>query len=87
MAVQRYKKPNRRKKALANVIIWAVILAIFAGAAVIFIVNYQQDTTENLQKVNYPQKYSEYVDKAAKDYNLDPALIYAVIRTESGFDP
>ena len=34
-----------------------------------------------------PRTYSTYVEKAAKDYDLDPALIYAVIHTESGFDP
>lgn len=40
-----------------------------------------------LQKSFYPIKYSEYVDKAAADYNLDRELIYGVIKTESNFDP
>ena len=35
----------------------------------------------------YPLEYTELVDKAAKDYNLEPALIYGVIHTESRFDP
>lgn len=33
----------------------------------------------------YPIKYSEYVLKYSKEYNLDPYFVYAVIRTESGF--
>ncbi len=33
----------------------------------------------------YPIKYSEYVLKYSKEYNLDPYFVYAVIRTESDF--
>lgn len=29
--------------------------------------------------------YSEYVYKYATDYNLDPLLVFAVIKTESNF--
>ncbi len=32
-------------------------------------------------------EYTDLVNKAAKDYNLQPALIYGVIHTESRFDP
>lgn len=35
----------------------------------------------------YPLKYQEYVTSYAKQYDFDPALIYALIRTESGFNP
>lgn len=87
MAVQKHRrKAQKGKSLLANAVIWAIVLVIFCGAALIFIIKFREDTSENLKMVNYPQKYSEYVDRAAKDYNLDPALIYAVIRTESGFD-
>ena len=34
----------------------------------------------------YPTEYSEYVDVAAENYELDKSLIYGVIKTESGFD-
>ncbi len=33
------------------------------------------------------EKYSEYVIAAANRYNLDPALIYGIIETESSFNP
>lgn len=33
----------------------------------------------------YPQKYSEYVDKYAEECDLDPLLIYSIIKTESNF--
>ncbi len=35
----------------------------------------------------YPQEYANEVDYWAGAYRLDPNLIYAVIYTESGFDP
>lgn len=35
----------------------------------------------------YPQKYQAEVEQWAAEYGVDPLLIDAVIRTESGFDP
>lgn len=35
----------------------------------------------------YPEKYSEYVEKYARKYDVDKYLVYAVIKTESNFDP
>ena len=35
----------------------------------------------------FPREYSEFVEPFAEEYGLDPLLIYAFIRTESGFDP
>ena len=40
-----------------------------------------------LDLARYPLKYTEYVENAAAANGVDPLLIYAVIRTESGFDP
>ncbi len=34
-----------------------------------------------------PRKYEQLVDQWAQTYNLDPLLVDAFIRTESGFDP
>lgn len=42
--------------------------------------------TELLKKV-YPIKYSEYVESYASEYSVDKYLVYAIIKTESGFDP
>lgn len=35
----------------------------------------------------YPRKYSEYVEKYSSKYDMDSNFIYAVIKTESNFDP
>ncbi len=41
---------------------------------------------EKLQHTMYPLKYSEYVEKYAQEFGIDPYLLYAFIRTESSFD-
>lgn len=35
----------------------------------------------------YPRRYSEIVAREAEEFGLPEGLVYAVIRTESGFDP
>lgn len=35
----------------------------------------------------YPNKYSEYVEKYSKEYNVDSNLVYAIIKQESNFEP
>lgn len=40
-----------------------------------------------LLKSIYPLKYGEQVAAAAEETGLSPALLYAVIKTESNFDP
>ena len=41
---------------------------------------------KNIQKLIYRQDYSEYVERYAKEYNVDPLLIYSIIKAESNFD-
>ncbi len=35
----------------------------------------------------HPMEYSEYVEKYSEEYDVDKYVIYAFIKTESGFDP
>ena len=39
------------------------------------------------ERLLYPRKYEVLVDQWAETYGLDPLLVDAFIRTESGFDP
>lgn len=38
-------------------------------------------------KIEYPRRYENFVDKYAETYHVDRALIYAVIKNESNFNP
>ncbi|MEG1447721.1 MAG: lytic transglycosylase domain-containing protein [Oscillospiraceae bacterium] len=42
-------------------------------------------STKTFYKSAYPTFYSDFVDKYSQECGVDKALIYAVIRTESGF--
>lgn len=39
------------------------------------------------RKFVYPEKYRQYVEKYAAENDLDKYFVYAVIKTESNFDP
>lgn len=66
------------------------ILGLFlAFSAILLVLSF---TTDMLDSVKYSimgrfykQEYSEYVTEYADKYDVDEALVYAVIRTESGF--
>ncbi len=40
-----------------------------------------------IMKMIYPIKFQEYVETYSEEFGLDKYLVYAVIKTESGFDP
>lgn len=89
MAQSAQYRRRRRKEThhFRNFLLWILTIAILLGAVLFFVTSFHEDTKENFEKLSYPIEYSEYVNKAAKDYNLEPALIYAIIRTESNFNP
>ena len=61
------------KKALTIIIIIAIFILLFINK-------------NNLLKLFYPIKYSEYVEQYSKEYSVDKYLIYATIKAESNFD-
>ena len=52
--------------------------------AAITLLNRGSDTVMNTA---YPRKFDEYVTYYAGQYQLDPYILYAIIRTESNFNP
>lgn len=70
-----HRKSKKISAMLTMIALFLIIAACIAGAL-------QNDVSQ----MEYPQKYSAYVEKYAVCYQLPPHLIYAVIRTESGFD-
>jgi soluble lytic murein transglycosylase len=74
------KKQKADKLTIAIIILAGLVILAVAALAV----NIGYD--KYLQRV-HPVKYSEIVESLAEEYNLDKYLIYAVIKTESGFNP
>ena len=65
------------------------VLLLFVGVMVFFFVS---DTSYKgvkgkVYSVLYPRQYEQQVKKAAAEFNVEEPLIYAVMRTESGFRP
>jgi soluble lytic murein transglycosylase len=50
------------------------------------IIYFNLDIIEKIYKARYPIYFENEVTKYDKEYNLDPYLIYSIIRTESSFD-
>lgn len=54
----------------------AIIMILFISLLI------ENDT---INKVLYPRKYSQYVEKYSKEFELDENLVYSVIKVESKF--
>ena len=84
---RRTRKRNTKKGGKVKVVIISIVAIALAVTAVFAATHFYKTTENNLEKSAYPLEYTDLVNKAAKDYNLQPALIYGVIHTESRFDP
>lgn len=67
---------RNRKKALGKIVLIIIVVIIL-----IVSINFQN----TILKIVYPQKYSEYVEKYAKEFEIEEELIYAMIKAESNF--
>ena len=76
---QRIRKQQRRRR-LRLRLVSLFLVVIVAVCAVPPLCN-------RAEQFLYPRKYEQLVEKWATAYELDPLLVYAFIRTESGFDP
>lgn len=81
--MSKYKAFNKKNNRFPKVII-CVILIVACGVAVALGIIY---ASKQFELNNHPLEYTDYVEKYAKQYQLDKYLVYAVIKTESGFNP
>lgn len=69
---------KKKKRGTSFIIFLLVCVIAVLGGKIIY---------EAAGEYLYPKKYSEYVGQYAEEYGISETLLYAVIRTESGFDP
>ena len=60
-----------------------VFISLAALAAIFLLVN----NTSIILKRIYPTKYEKQVYLYSKQFNIDPLLVFAIIKAESGFNP
>lgn len=68
-------------KQLRKFLGWLILLIVIA-VVLIKVVNIKDIFLKNM----YPTKYSEYVYTYSEENNIDPFLVFAVIKTESNFN-
>ena len=68
---------------MRRVVFAAVLLAAVAGGVAVWVVS---AAPEWYQRARYPLRYESIVQAHARNYDLPPALLAAVIYTESKFD-
>lgn len=76
------KQTIKTKKA-----VFFLLSALIAAAVIIFVIFNVKKADNLFQRQIYPQKYSEYVSAYSKEYNVDEAFVYAIIKCESNFTP
>ena len=74
-----YNARRRKKKRIRRLIL--LVLAVLLALVVL------PRAWDGAERMLYPRKYEALVDQWAETYDLDPLLVEAFIRTESGFDP
>lgn len=71
---------NRKTKAALKIAALVTAFALLIGISVFF-------AGKTAYKAAYPCKYTFEIEKYADEYDVPRALLFAVIHTESGFDP
>ena len=74
-------------KSKKKAVYWIVVLVLVAAIVVLFGKSIYDYANEQYIRSTHPMKYTEFVEKYAAEFEVDEYLIYAVIKTESGYDP
>ena len=83
MTLVEEREARRVRRSRRNMlIVCALCIALIGLIAAYYLTDYLDWARIN----NYPMKYEDVIDKYAAEYQLDPALVCAVIYTESKFD-
>jgi len=78
-------KDNKGRKELHKILKTILVIIIIIS---IYILLFNVIKLQNIiMKKIYPINYSEYVYNYAQEYNVDPLLVFAIIKAESNFDP
>ena len=87
---QRYRHRSRETKGhgCLGFFLTLIIVGLIVGGIFFFMTGDRMDGFKGkVYSVFYPQKYSEQVSRYSSEFGVEEALVYSVIRTESGFRP
>ena len=85
---KKIKKGNEKEiLGLSNLLFKANDFHRSLNYAVNYLYSASIGTDSVIWKLSYPMGFKTVVERESKKYNISPALLYAVIREESSFDP
>jgi soluble lytic murein transglycosylase len=76
---------RRHKQRLVRLAVWGVVLVAIAIAAALIVSG--RTVVPVVSKQLYPIKYGTTIGQVASRYGLDPYMVAAVAKTESGYNP
>lgn len=79
------KKKRKAKRNGGGKLVPLVVILI--GVLLILGILYGRKLTEKAEQLVYPTEYEEIVSRYAAEFEVPENLVFAVIRSESGFDP
>lgn len=79
----RRRKPQPYLGGIVALGIFGITVVLLATIIVIIYIS----STKNLGDVLHPTEYDDYVYEYSEEYDVDPNLVFAVIKAESNFDP
>ena len=83
-----YRKRDTKGHGVLGFFLTLILAVAILGAAVFFLTGDDMGGIKGkVYKWFYPQKYSQQVTQYAAEFEVDESLVYAVMRTESGFRP
>ena len=80
-----YEKTQKKGHGCCGTIFTFILVLIVIFALLFFCTDTLGDVKKKVMMHYYPQDYSQYVSQYSAEYGVDESLVYAVIRTESGF--
>ena len=81
------RRQKKQSRGCLGVGVTIVIAAVALFLVLLFATDVFNGPKQSLLRVFYPQKYSSEVEASSKEFNVDKNLVYAVIHTESRFQP
>lgn len=83
----RHAKKSRGHGVLGFIITLVLVAAVIGAILIFFTGEDMSGLKGTVYGWLYPKKFSEQVEKYSAEFKVDKNLIYAVIKTESGFRP
>ncbi len=81
------RRKKRKRRLYLGGIVAGVVSFLVASIVLVCVIIFFITADKGLGRALRPTEYDAYVQQYSQEYNLDENLVYAVIKTESNFNP